>query len=301
MRLWFPGDIRDLILKARRTDAPVLITGESGTGKEQVARAIHGSKNKKPFVTVDCGALVGTLMESELFGHVRGAFTGADRDKRGLVAEASGGTIFFDEIGELQMDLQVKLLRLLQERQYRPVGATQYIEANVRPIFATHRNLPAMIEAGKFREDLYYRLAVVIVHLLPLRERRREIPGLIDHFIRQHTQDEVMLSSAVIEAMVGHGWRGNIRELGNVVHRMLALRQGGLITLADLPAEIGQSQLFGSAEEYAKMTAATLAEAEQLHVEAMLKRFSGDRTRTAEALGISRTALWRKLKSWKIA
>jgi DNA-binding NtrC family response regulator len=308
--LWFSGDLRSQIDRAGRTEAPVLILGESGTGKEVVARAIHQRYGAtRPFVPVDCGAITGTLMESELFGHTRGAFTGADKEKKGLVAEADNGTLFLDEIGELAPELQTKLLRLLQERSYRPVGSTQYRTASFRPIFATHRDLQKLITEGKFREDLYYRIAVVVMRLLPLRDRTEELPGLIDHFLRTHTpanQEPKLMSSAVIDALMKHHWRGNIRELGNVVHRMVAESEGALISLRDLPQELQLAETWSSAESYAKWQGPaaaaaapmSLEEMERRHILATLKQYGGDRTRTAESLGISRTALWRKLKDY---
>src|SRR5262245_11836274 len=227
--------IRRLIEKASRNRLPVLLLGESGTGKEVVARAIHDASPRGRFVPIDCGSLVGPLMESELFGHTKGAFTGATENKKGLVELADGGTAFFDEIGDLPLPMQVKLLRLLQEREFRAVGSLKQKQVDIRVIAATNKNLPKEVERGNFRGDLFYRLNVVRLHLPPLRERKSDIPLLIHHFLRQLGKDHYKLDTGALEAMVEYDWPGNIRELRNAIEQMTTMNTGPVLHSGDLP------------------------------------------------------------------
>ncbi len=288
---------------------PVLIRGETGTGKELIARALHrfSGHPEAPFVPLNCGAIPENLLESELFGHRKGAFTGADRDHRGAVEAAREGTLLLDEIGELPLGLQVKLLRFLQSGEVRPVGSDRTLEVPVRVIAATNRDLRAEVTAGRFREDFYYRLAAYEIVLPPLRERRSDIPALVEHFRRRH-QERLDLpelqpaSSEVLIALEAHPWPGNVRELEHVVqrsivdsgsladvHRVRALLEAG----AEEP-EAGRS-VPGVGDDL------TLKELEKLHIEATLRRCAGNRTRAAEILGIERKSLYRKAERLGIA
>src|SRR6202041_193677 len=232
-----------IIAKAGQSTHPVLILGESGTGKEMVAKAIHssGPLRNKPFIPVDCGSLVPTLIESKLFGHVRGAFTGATGPKDGLLAIAEGGTVFLDEIGELPIDLQAKLLRAIQEKEIRPVGSTRRIPINVRILAATNRVLEQAVMEGAFRRDLYFRLNVLSLRIPPLRERREDIPLLVAHFMERTSRasaQEKILSDEALKAMLAYDWPGNVRELENCLERTCAFTSGPLIHVADLPPAI---------------------------------------------------------------
>ncbi|MBY0503582.1 MAG: sigma-54 dependent transcriptional regulator [Bryobacteraceae bacterium] len=226
-----------LIEKLGPAQWPVLLMGETGTGKEVVARRLHSARAAGPFVTIDCSAMVGPLMESELFGHAKGAFTGAQNQKLGLVEAATGGTAFFDEIGELPLDLQSKLLRLLQEKEYRPVGSVAARKADFRVVAATNRDLAKEVEKGTFRRDLYYRLNVVTVRLAPLRERREDIPALVSHFLASHGTRH-QLSTDALETLLAYDWPGNVRELENGVAHMVAVNSGPYITVRDLPTGV---------------------------------------------------------------
>ena len=216
---------------------PVLLIGETGTGKEVVARRIHSSRPVGPFVTIDCSAMVGPLMESELFGHTKGSFTGAHQTKLGLVEMAHGGTAFFDEIGELPLDLQSKLLRVLQEKEFRPVGATQARKSDFRIIAATNRDLAKEVQKGGFRSDLFYRLNVVTVRLAPLRDRRDDIPALVEHFLHKYGQGQ-KVTPEVLDALAEYDWHGNVRELENCVQHMVAVNSGPLVHTIDLPSTL---------------------------------------------------------------
>ena len=216
---------------------PVLLLGETGTGKEVVARAIHNSTPAGPFVTIDCSALVGPLMESELFGHARGAFTGAFNAKLGLIELANGGTAFFDEIGELPLDLQAKLLRVLQQKEFRPVGSLTQRKSDFRIVAATNRDLAKEVERGTFRRDLYYRLNVVNLRLAPLRERREDIPQLMEHFVTAYGRNHIITPEAV-DAMLAYDWPGNVRELENCIQHMVAVNSGPLLQIQDLPSAV---------------------------------------------------------------
>ena len=232
-----------MIRQAAQSRSTVLLLGRSGTGKELVARAIHfGSPVAAgPMVTVDCGAIAPTVIESELFGHVKGAFTGAVQNKDGMFRQARGGTLFFDEIGELPLDMQTKLLRSLQEREIRPVGSDRTYPVDVRVVAATHRDLQAAVKEGRFREDLYYRLNVISIHIPALNERKEDIPLLLMHFLRKHARTGRLIERVdrqVIEALVTYNWPGNVRELENMVERALALGQGPVLLASDLPPSI---------------------------------------------------------------
>jgi two-component system response regulator HydG len=232
-----------IIAKAAQSTHPVLIMGESGTGKELVARCIHysGPYHDKPFIPVDCGSLVPTLIESELFGYVRGAFTGAVRAKEGLLAIAQGGTVFLDEIGELPVDLQAKLLRAIQEKEIRPVGSTKRVAINVRILAATNRDLEAAVAEGTFRRDLYFRLNVLSLKIPPLRERKQDIPLLAEHFLERlsrTTGSQRVVAEEALNVMMGYDWPGNVRELENCLERACALSSGPTIQTADLPSPI---------------------------------------------------------------
>src|SRR5437879_5118524 len=235
-----------IISKAANSIHPVLILGESGTGKEMVARSIHysGPFRDKPFIPVDCGSLVPTLIESELFGYVKGAFTGANQSKEGLMAMADGGTIFLDEVGELAVDLQAKILRAIQEKEIRPVGSTRRVPINVRILAATNRDLEQAVTQGEFRRDLYFRLNVLSLRIPALRERRQDIPLLVEHFMERmvrNSAQEKMLSDDALKAMLAYDWPGNVRELENCLERSYAFTSGPLIHTPDLPREIANS------------------------------------------------------------
>src|SRR5437588_5409550 len=234
-------DLLRMIARLKDTRTPVLITGESGTGKELVARAIHfrGQYAKRPFVAVDCGSLVPTLIESELFGYEKGAFTGALRSKQGLFQSAEGGTIFLDEIGELPLEMQAKLLRVLQEKEVRPVGSNNRVKVDVRVIAATNRDLEAAYKAGTFRKDLYFRLNVVTVHVPSLRDRRGDVPDLVQWFLSRYAPTQpIKVTPAAMKALLQYDWPGNIRELENCVERAIALGDQQLIDFHDLPPAI---------------------------------------------------------------
>jgi DNA-binding NtrC family response regulator len=294
--------IHDLVRRVAPTDSTVLITGESGTGKELVARAIRDNSPRadKPFVTVDCGSLVGALFESELFGHVKGSFTGATSLKHGRFELANGGTIFFDEIANVSPDIQGKLLRVIQEREFTRVGATQAIPADVRILAATSRNLPDEIREGRFREDLFYRLCVVPIILPPLRQRREDIPLLAEHFLRKHNgcrREPVRgFAAEAMEALRKHDWPGNVRELGNAIERAIILAQGDMITSADL---LYYGPLTKSGADVADL--ASLAAIEKEHIARALCHHAGNRTAAAKALGIDRKTLWRKMREYGLA
>src|SRR5262245_20475119 len=226
-----------LIEKLGKCRWPALLLGETGTGKELVARAIHNIGPGGPFVTVDCSSMVGPLMESELFGHTKGSFTGAVNTKIGLIEAANGGTAFFDEIGELPLDLQAKLLRVLQEKEFRPVGSLTTRRSDFRIVAATNRDLQAEVEKGTFRRDLYFRLNVINIRLAPLRERVEDIPSIINHFLRRAGASHTV-TSEVLEVLLSYDWPGNVRELENCVQHMMAINSGPLLHMGDLPSNL---------------------------------------------------------------
>ena len=298
-------DVFAVSFKVAPTDSTVLISGESGTGKELIARAIHlNSKRKnRSFITVNCGALPENLQESELFGHVRGAFTGAIRDKRGLFQEANGGTLFLDEIGEAALSTQVKLLRFLQDGEIRRVGENDPIHVDVRMLAATNQDLEKAIEENRFREDLYYRLNVIPIDMPPLRKRRDDIALLINYFLeKNHQQKKKKVDSVSPEAMkllTGYDWPGNVRELENVIERAVILTNRNIIMPEDLPQSIREAKSKNRTVEE-DIEERTLDDLEKHYILKTLDRYSWNQKKASEVLGISTTTLWRKLKSYGI-
>jgi len=315
-----------MVDKLGRCRWPVLLLGETGTGKEVVARSIHGINPVGPFVTIDCSSLVGPLMESELFGHVKGAFTGAVGTKTGLIELADGGTAFFDEIGELPLDLQAKLLRVLQEKEFRPVGSLMQRRSDFRVIAATNRDLAKEVEKGTFRRDLFYRLNVVNLRIAPLRDRKEDIPALIAHFLARYSKGHT-LTQETLEAMLSYDWPGNVRELENSIQHMVAINSGPLLHVSELPSML-QNHLI--ARKAQAMTAAVgshplakppgeaaaheqraegngrppivpLTQMERQAILDALEYTKGDRAIAASLLGIGRTTLYRKLKEYQLA
>jgi two-component system response regulator AtoC len=299
-------DVLRMISRLKDTRTPVLISGESGTGKELAARAIHfrGSMAQTPFVAVDCGSLVPTLMESELFGYEKGAFTGASKSKAGLFAAANGGTIFLDEIGELPLEMQAKLLRVLQEKEVRPVGSNEKVNVDVRVIAATNRDLEAAYRAGTFRKDLYFRLNVVTVHLPALRDRRSDIPMLVHHFLDRYARGEnLQVTPAAMKGLLQYDWPGNIRELENCVARAVALGDRHIIDVSDLPPAIrmdSTSPVTTSLQDTAAISTTALAEMERMTILRVFEQVQGDKALAGKMLGISRATLYRKLKRYNI-
>src|SRR5947207_2798045 len=289
-----------IIKKVSQHEYPVLILGESGTGKELVARSIHfsGPRKDRPFAPVDCSALVATLIESELFGYVKGAFTGAMQAKQGLLEAAQGGTLFLDEIGDLPVDLQVKLLRALQEREVKPVGATERRQINVRIIAATNRDLDAAIRSGTFRQDLYFRLNVVQVKLPPLRDRKSDIPILVTAFLEKlsNLQGPVRtISEDAMRRLIAYDWPGNVRELENAVERAVALGSGPILHVAGLPSNLQYPTTERIPE---KDEILPLEELERRAILRTLRETGGDKLSAARMLGIGKTTLYRKLKQY---
>ncbi|MFZ0138335.1 MAG: sigma-54 dependent transcriptional regulator [Candidatus Sulfotelmatobacter sp.] len=316
--------------RLKDTRTAVLISGESGTGKELIARAIHfrGAFANRPFVAVDCGSLVPTLIESELFGYEKGAFTGALKSKQGLFQSADTGSVFLDEIGELPLELQAKLLRVLQEKEVRPVGSNQRVKVDVRVIAATNRDLEAAYKAGTFRKDLYFRLNVVTVHVPALRERRSDIPMLVNWFCERYAPGaDLRVSNAAMKALMNYEWPGNVRELENCVERAVALGNGNLIDLSDLPPTIAALNLPASRsgsdvapELVSDLAAAAAAESssaegdaavplhttdlediERATIQRVFEQVKGDKALAGRMLGISRATLYRKLKRYNIS
>jgi DNA-binding NtrC family response regulator len=297
------SQVLDLVGRVGPTDATVLIRGESGTGKEIIAKALHHASRRAGgrFVPINCGALPETLLESEIFGHVKGAFTGASASKKGLFEEADSGTLFLDEIGEMTPSLQVKLLRALQSGEVRPVGSTQAITVDARVVAATNRDLEPMIRQGAFREDLFYRLNVIPIELPPLRERREDIPSLAELFLGRFAERQgrvLRLSAAAMERLFRYPWPGNVRELENAMERAAILAPADTIEPGDLPPHVGAGLVPGPAP--ALEAERTLAEAERAHIIQALERCGWNHSRAAEALGIGRTTLWRKLKDYGV-
>jgi DNA-binding NtrC family response regulator len=298
------------ITRIGRSRFPVLVLGETGTGKEVVARAIHNLEGRGPFVVVDCSSLVGPLMESELFGYAKGAFTGAHAQKLGLLDAANGGTAFLDEIGELPLDLQVKLLRVLQQKEFRAVGALAQRSSNFRVIAATNRDLAEEVKANRFRQDLYYRLNVIRLRLSPLRERIEDIPALVTFFLEKYGNGH-KATSELFAALQKYDWPGNIRELEHTVQRLVAMNSGPWLTVADLPSTVILDQQkflaatgqHSSASDLIALASSVngimpLAELERRAILSALEYTKGDRTVAAAMLGIGRTTLYRKLKEY---
>jgi DNA-binding NtrC family response regulator len=293
-----------IVAKAAYSTHPVLILGESGTGKELVARSIHfsGPFRDKPFIPVDCGSLVPTLIESELFGHTKGAFTGAQQAKDGLLAIADGGTVFLDEVGELPIDLQAKLLRAIQEKEIRPIGSTKHLPINVRILAATNRDLEEAVSQGTFRRDLYYRLNVLSLRIPSLRERRQDIPLLAAHFLERQSSAngfERTLSDDALKAMLAYDWPGNVRELENCVERACAFTSGPVIHLSELPAAIHQLQYESiPLNAGASSKIMPMSEIERQTILNAIAQLNGDKLKAARVLGIGKTTLYRKLKEY---
>lgn len=281
-------------------ETTVLVQGESGTGKEFVVRLIHDQSRRSggPFISVNCAALTETLLESELFGHVRGAFTGAVRDKPGLFELAANGTLFLDEIGEVALLVQAKLLRALQEREIRRVGGERTIAISARVVAATNRDLRAAVENGAFREDLFFRLSAFVIEVPPLRERREDIPLLVQEFVRRTSvrMDKPVegLTAAAMSALVAHDWPGNVRELEHAIERAIIVAQGSRIQTADLPPEVTRGRKRRGADSL------NLEDQERATIVRALERFKGNRRQTADALNISTVTLWRKLKHFNL-
>jgi transcriptional regulator with PAS, ATPase and Fis domain len=328
--------VRGLIDKVSRGAWPVLLLGETGSGKEVIARAIHQTRNTGPFVTIDCSSLVGPLVESELFGHVRGAFTGAQTPKTGLIELADGGTAFFDEIGELPLEMQAKLLRVLQEKEFRPVGATHTRRSDFRIIAATNRDLAKEVERGTFRRDLYYRLNVLPIRIPALRDRRDDIPLLINHFLRRSGM-QPQIAPETMSALTSYDWPGNVRELENSIHHMVAVSanidrkvlvqdlpsalqnhvhsrraqnepqlaaMAAAVGLAPVPAPVLPISRRPMGSAYASTPASTpvipLVEVERHAIINALNYTQGDRNVAANLLGIGRTTLYRKLREYRL-
>ena len=299
-------DVLRMISRLKDSRTPVLISGESGTGKELVARAIHfrGAMAQTPFVAVDCGSLVPTLMESELFGYEKGAFTGATKTKAGLFQAANGGTIFLDEIGELPLEMQAKLLRVLQEKEVRPVGSNDHVTVDVRVIAATNRDLETAYRDGTFRKDLYFRLNVVTVHLPALRDRRSDIPMLVHHFLDRYAPGaNLQVTSAAMKSLLHYDWPGNVRELENCIARAVTLGDHKIIDVNDLPPAIRTEQPSAapmSAQDAASLSTTALADMERMTILRVFEQANGDKALAGKMLGISRATLYRKLKRYNI-
>ena len=320
-------EVLRMVSRLKDTRTPVHISGESGTGKELVARAIHfrGAFGARPFVAVDCGSLVPTLIESELFGYEKGAFTGALKSKEGLFKSADGGTIFLDEVGELPLELQAKLLRVLQEKEVRPVGSNQRVKVDVRVMAATNRDLEFAYKNGAFRKDLYFRLNVVTLHVPALRERRSDIPMLVHWFLERYAPGlELHVSGSAMKALMQYEWPGNVRELENCVERAVALGNGKLIDLGDLPPAIAAtlgaslSEIHASGEDSPTMpldlagqgtanssqnqlSTTDLEDIERATIQRVFEQVKGDKALAGRMLGISRATLYRKLKRYNIS
>ena len=294
-------EIFDLIRRVADSQTNILITGESGTGKELVAKALHfnSQRKSKPFVPVNCAAIPELLLESELFGHVRGAFTDAKSDKHGLFEEAHDGTLFLDEVSELPMMLQAKLLRAVQEREIRRVGATKSTSVNVRLIAATNVLLAEEVKAKRFREDLYYRMNVIEIHLPPLRDRKEDIPllahGLLQKSLTAQQKQVERIADSALARLIDYPWPGNVRELENIVERAATLTQGQIISLEDLPLNIQNIQGEGQFIEDAVEQTLPLAQVEQSYIRRVLEKLGGNKYQTAQVLGIDRKTLYRKL------
>ena len=297
--------IFQVIDKVAPTEATVLITGESGTGKELVARSIHAksSRNNAPFIAVNCSAIPRDLLESELFGHIKGAFTGAIKDRPGKFELADSGTIFLDEIGELPLELQPKLLRTIQERVVEPVGGSEQKKLDVRIIAATNLDISKALADGLFREDLYYRLAVIPLHLPPLRERREDIPLLLRHFCIKHGGANVHFDQEAIAALAGYGWPGNVRELENLVERLLIMSSSNRLTLNDIPDKVRENRRTAATGKIINLPdeGCSLEDLERAIVTEALSRNGWNQTAAARFLQIPRHTLIYRMEKYKIA
>jgi DNA-binding NtrC family response regulator len=284
------------IARAADSTVPVLITGESGTGKELVARAIHANspRSSRPFIAINCGAIPDTLLESELFGHTRGSFTGAVSDTKGLFEQAHGGTIFLDEVGEMPPALQVKLLRTLEDGEVRPVGAARSVRIDARVIAATNADLEQAVGDQKFRQDLYYRLGVIVIRMPPLRDRPADVPLLVERFL-QNANDRagrrVELAEDALAALAAHDWPGNVRELENTVERLVLFSRGSRLELADLPAALRHGRATLETRLFTDLP--SLDELERRYLVHVLEAVGGNRTRAAEVMGIDRRTFYR--------
>jgi two-component system NtrC family response regulator len=301
--------IYDLIDKVAQSKASVLITGASGTGKELIAKAIHyeGPRRGRPFISVNCGALTETLLESELFGHEKGAFTGAVALKKGRFELADGGTLFLDEVGDMPPSLQVKLLRVLQEMEFERVGGTKTLKVDVRVLSASNRNLKEDVSSGLFREDLYYRLNVIHIDVPPLRERLEDIRLLVNHFIEKYRKDEgkdkIELSPEVWQTLYAHSWPGNIRELENIIERAVVLNSDGVIELKDLPAEFSKRREELDVDRFVPPDAplqTVLEEVEEKMIRRALRQSDNVQSHAAERLGITKSLIQHKMKKYNI-
>ena len=299
-------DVLRMVSRLKDTRTPVLITGESGTGKELVARAIHfrGAFAHRPFVAVDCGSLVPTLVESELFGYEKGAFTGALKSRPGLFQAAEQGTVFLDEVGELPLEMQAKLLRVLQEKEVRPVGSDASVKVDVRVIAATNRDLEAAYREGSFRKDLFFRLNVVSLHVPPLRERRADIPALVYAFLERHAKGkELQIAPQAMELLVQYHWPGNVRDLENAMQHAIALGDGQTIHAQDLPPAVRglKEEPASPAPTAAAPPVVDLEALERISIERVLQEVNGDKELACKKLGISRATLYRRLKHYNLS
>ncbi|MBC8383478.1 MAG: sigma-54-dependent Fis family transcriptional regulator, partial [Candidatus Cloacimonetes bacterium] len=292
------NEILSIVKRVAHVDASVLISGESGTGKEVIADIIHllSPRKRHKMIKVNCSAIPETLLESELFGHVKGAFTGAIRDRKGRFEEANGGTLFLDEIGDIAPSIQVKLLRTLQTMEFEPVGSSTTKKVDVRIIAASNKNLQTEVQLGHFREDLYYRLNVIPIHLPPLRERKQDIKELVDHFLSMYCGDEdISFSHDALMKLVNYPWEGNIRQLKNVIQRTIALTRSNVIHTEELPDEI---QKYHPVDKEGNTK--TIANVERTHIMKILEECEFNQLRAAEMLGIHRNTLSRKIKEYNI-